>query len=115
MNGLKSTVWDVPSLKKIFRVRYSTYSAQTICSSSGIIVIVILFSVESPSGFADGALEVVDAGLGQTMAEVVWVEVRTDPVECVFEVNVCWAVDGFEEFDVAACAPDVVWRTCAFS
>ena len=43
MNGLKSTVWDVPSLKKIFRVRSSTYSAQTICSSSGIIVIVSYF------------------------------------------------------------------------
>ena len=47
-----------------------------------------LFSIESPSGFADGALEVVDAGLCEAMAEVVWVKVLTDPVECVY--GRCW-------------------------
>ena len=34
---------------------------------------ILLFSIETPSGFADGALEVVDAGLCEAMTEVVWI------------------------------------------
>lgn len=40
-----------------------------------IKLVVSLFSIESPSCFAYGALEVIDSGLGKAMAEVVWINV----------------------------------------
>ena len=53
---------------------------------------ILLFSIEIPSGFADGALEVVDSGLGETMVEVVWVKVWPNPFEGVLEGYGCIVV-----------------------